>query len=60
MYRHTKGKLIWNALSERTVKEKPNMEIRPITSFRSGPLGGDQQLGAFKNKKYAKYFGDAD
>ena len=41
----TTGKLIEDTLARRA-REEGGPEPRPITKLRSGPLGGDQQLGA--------------
>ncbi len=41
----TTGKLIEETLARRAIEEG-GQAPRPITKLRSGPLGGDQQLGA--------------
>lgn len=42
----TTGSLIEKALAKKVVKENTKEKIKPIKKLKSGPLGGDQQLGA--------------
>jgi methylglyoxal synthase len=42
----TTGQKIERALSEKILEEAAGLELLPITKLKSGPLGGDQQLGA--------------
>jgi methylglyoxal synthase len=42
----TTGLMIENVLKEKLVKENYLEVLRSITKLKSGPLGGDQQLGA--------------
>ena len=42
----TTGSLIEKALAKKIVKENTKEKIKPIKKLKSGPLGGDQQLGA--------------
>lgn len=42
----TTGLMIEKVIRERLETEKPDRSLRSITKLKSGPLGGDQQLGA--------------
>ena len=42
----TTGKMIENMLKEKARTVKETIKIKTITKLKSGPLGGDQQLGA--------------
>ena len=42
----TTGRLIEQTLAERLRREDPEAVAPPVRRLRSGPLGGDQQLGA--------------
>lgn len=42
----TTGKLIEEALKQQNEKHNQLFKVNPVTRLRSGPLGGDQQLGA--------------
>lgn len=42
----TTGKLVEEALSKKMIGSKKGIETIQITKLKSGPLGGDQQLGA--------------
>ena len=42
----TTGSLIEKALKKKIKKERSKRKIKPIKKLKSGPLGGDQQLGA--------------
>jgi len=41
----TTGRLVEEALNKKSIENKSDLKIK-LTKLRSGPLGGDQQLGA--------------
>jgi len=42
----TTGAMVEKTINEIIEKEEPKLEIKSIQKLKSGPLGGDQQLGA--------------
>jgi len=42
----TTGQMIENVIKERIAKENTEKALKTVTKLKSGPLGGDQQLGA--------------
>jgi methylglyoxal synthase len=42
----TTGQMIENTIKEKLVKENISYILKSVTKLKSGPLGGDQQLGA--------------
>lgn len=42
----TTGSMVEKTINEIVEKEEPKIDVKSITKLKSGPLGGDQQLGA--------------
>jgi len=42
----TTGNMIEKVLNDKLIKEESGVTLNPVRKLKSGPLGGDQQLGA--------------